>query len=613
MAFVQLYIDEFLSLNSPSYVSNYISISFFTLALTILSSFFIKFIFFNNKELPIVSFDVQIPEEAKPHWKGKRLPIPSLIDPNNPEIIQSYCPATGQYLGSFTSFNKTQIDQSINEALDAKKEWSNSTFKQRKRVLRSLSEYILKNQHSIARVACRDSGKTMIDASMGEIFVTLEKINWILKHGERILNNSNRPGPSNLLMFYKKAQIRYYPLNGLCAALISWNYPFHNLMGPIIASIFTGNAIIIKCSESVIWSSNIFIKIVKNCLIACNQNPNLVQLIYTWPNVADYFTSHPSLSHITFIGSRPVAHHVVKAASVSLTPVVLELGGKDPFIVLEDAKNLDQIASIIMRGSFQSAGQNCIGIERVIIVGDKNYNYLSNILFEKVKLLRLGSDIDQLEEIDMGAIITNQRFEDLELRLKKSVEKGAKILYGGHKYNHPNYPQGHYFSPTLIVDVTKDMDIATEENFAPILTILKADDTNDAIEIANSNEYGLGASVFGENWKNLNFVVDSLKSGNVAVNDFATFYLCQLPFGGCKGSGYGKFNGEEGLRGLCIEKSVCYDKFPFIKTQIPKPIDYPINDEKKAWNFVSSLSVSGYSTSLWSRAKSVVTLAKNAS
>lgn len=582
-----------------------------------------------------IKFEVPLPDEAKPHWKGKRLNPPTIIDPLDPDSIQCYCPATAQFLGKFKCSSKQDMDQAIKLARKAQQSWATTTFAQRRQVLRTLSQYILKHQEEIARIAARDTGKTALCASMGEILVTNEKLNWIIKHGAKALSPSKRPGPANLLMSYKGAEVRYEPLpTGVCAALISWNYPFHNLMGPLIAAIFAGNGIVIKCSEYVVWSSSHFLEIARAALQACGHDPDLVQLVYCWPNDADYFTSHPGLSHITFIGSRPVAHHVVKAASESLTPVVVELGGKDPFIVLDSAidssssasnsnsnsksksnDKLEAIASIIMRGTFQSSGQNCIGIERVIAT-PKVYTELKQILIKRIAELRLGSDIDQLEEIDMGGMISDTRFDQLEQIIATSVQQGAQLLHGGKRYTHPNYPQGHYFTPTLLADVTENMAIATDECFAPVLTLMPAKDVEHAIELANSTEYGLGASVFGgtgsKNWQICNYVANKLKAGNVAINDFATFYVCQLPFGGVKGSGYGKFGGEEGLRGLCVEKSVCYDKIPFVSTQIPKPLDYPIQDGKKAWEFVRALNVAGYSVSWWERIKGIGTLAQNA-
>lgn len=566
-----------------------------------------------------VKFSLPAPEAAQNNWKGKRSVSTNIWNPEEPNFIQCHCPATGQYLGSFPSKTEADIDEMVSKAGKAQSTWGNSDFSRRLRVLASLHDYILNNQDLIARVACRDSGKTMLDASMGEILVTLEKIQWTIKHGQRALQPSRRPGPTNFFMkWYKGAEIRYEPL-GVISSIVSWNYPFHNLLGPIIAALFTGNAIVVKCSEQVVWSSEFFVELIRKCLEACDEDPDLVQLCYCLPptendDSANYFTSHPGFKHITFIGSQPVAHYILKCAAKSLTPVVVELGGKDAFIVLDSAKNLDALSSIIMRGTFQSSGQNCIGIERVI-VSKENYDDLVKILNDRMTAnpLRQGSDIDHLENVDMGAMISDNRFDELEALVKDAVAKGARLLQGGSRFKHPKYPQGHYFQPTLLVDVTPEMKIAQNEVFGPILVMMKAKNTDHCVQLANSAPFGLGGSVFGADIKECNYVANSLQTGNVAINDFATFYVCQLPFGGINGSGYGKFGGEEGLLGLCNAKSVCFDTLPFVSTQIPKPLDYPIRNNAKAWNFVKSFIVGAYTNSTWQRIKSLFSLAKEAS
>ncbi|GMG46403.1 unnamed protein product [Ambrosiozyma monospora] len=346
---------------------------------------------------------------------------------------------------------------------------------------------------------------------------------------------------------------------------------------------------------------------------------DLVQLICCWGKDGDLVSGNSGFQHLTFIGSRPIAKRVVTKASEVLTPVVVELGGKDAVVICDDylkKKGIEGIASVLLRGTFQSAGQNCIGIERVIVSGDRdNYEKLVSLLQYRVDKLRVGSDIDQSEEIDMGAMIMGDpKFEELEGWIKEATEKGqGRLLAGGKRYNHPNYPQGHYFQPTLIVDLDPTATIATNEVFGPVLSVLYAENDEKAIELANSTPFGLGSSIFSTNFKHANELCKKLKVGNVAINDFATFYVCQLPFGGVKESGYGKFGGEEGLRGLCVEKSVCYDKTSLIQTAIPKVIDYPIANGKKAWKFVSSLNKGGYDHSILEKCKAIWSLAKNSS
>ena len=158
-------------------------------------------------------------------------------------------------------------------------------------------DYIIENQEDICRISCLDSGKTMIDASLGEILVTVEKLRWTILHGEKALRSSSRP--TNLLMAYKTNRVEYEPL-GVVAALVSWNYPFHNLIGPMISAIFAGNGIVVKASENTAWSASFFTLIVKGALQVCGHDPQLVQTVTCWPQTANHLTSHPSISHVTF-------------------------------------------------------------------------------------------------------------------------------------------------------------------------------------------------------------------------------------------------------------------------------------------------------------------------
>lgn len=151
-------------------------------------------------------------------------------------------------------------------------------------------------------------------------------------------------------------------------------------------------------------------------------------------------------------------------------------------------------------------------------------------------------------------MISGQRFTHLETLIKEAVRQGARLIHGGSRYQHPKYPHAHYFQPTLLADVTKDMQIAKEELFAPVALLMKVKSIDDAIEVANSTIYGLGGAIFGSNQKDVEKVLRGMETVGIAVNDFAVFYVCQLPFGGTKGSGYGRFMGIEGLRALCNAK-----------------------------------------------------------
>lgn len=365
-------------------------------------------------------------------------------------------------------------------------------------------------------------------------------------------------------------------------------------MNPIISTLFTGSALILKGSEQTAWSLLWSTSMARAALTACGHSANLIQPLVCWPATASHLTSHPSISHITFVGSRPVAHAVCASASKRLTPMVLELGGKDPAIILDDVENLERVASILMRGVFVSAGQSCVGIERIIAL-PRTYSTLVRILELRISSLRVGSALDDPEEVDVGAMISDAGFDRLERLIADAVAHGAKCLVGGQRYIHPQHPRGHYFSPSLLIDIVPSMRIAQEELFAPICLLMRADSIEHALAIANSTSYALGASVFGRNKADLNQIVHGVRAGMVSVNDFAVYYAVQLPFGGRDGSGYGRFAGEEGLRGLCNVKSICEDRWPgWISTAIPAALDYPVRNARKGWEVCRGLVELGY-------------------
>jgi len=213
-------------------------------------------------------------------------------------------------------------------------------------------------------------------------------------------------------------------------------------------------------------------------------------------------------------------------------------------------------------------------------------------------------------------MISDSSFASLEKNIADAVRDGARLLAGGTRHAHPDHPSGHYFTPTLLVDVTPEMTIAKEECFAPIMVLMRADSgsAEDILRVANAPDFGLGSSVFGsESDPRIPRIVRGLKVGMVAVNDFAAMYAVQLPFGGVGGSGYGRFAGEEGLRGLCNAKSICEDRMGWlgIHTAIPGPMQYPVKQQEKSWQFAKGVVEIGYGLTLWRKVKGVGEILRN--
>ncbi|KAL4945125.1 hypothetical protein BDV06DRAFT_185662 [Aspergillus oleicola] len=601
-----------------------------------LSAIFLGYLFIvGSRESPI-TFTVPQPAEIRDDWVGTKwedLPeggeARAVIEGQvrgqwNENLIMSYCPADGRVLGNgIKPATKDDVDRAVAAASKAQGQWANTTFAERRRVLRTLLKYVLEHQDEIVIAACLDSGKTKVDATFGETLVTAEKLKWTIDHGEKALTAESRP--TNFLMMYKKNMVTYEPL-GVVSACVSWNYPFHNFISPVISAIFAGNGIVVKPSEQTAWSSGYYLEIIRSALESCGHSRDLVQSVVCLPKVADILTSHPGIAQITFIGSKPVAHKVLESAAKALTPVTVELGGKDPSVILDDTRTISEvpsIASVLMRGVFQSAGQNCIGVERVIALPGIYESLLSTVT-TRIKTLRLGSiTLDTKPNAfgapDVGAMISPASFTRLESLIDDAVKQGARLITGGKRFLHQTHSLGHYFTPTLLADVTLDMAIAQTELFAPVFLMMRAESVDNAIDIANSTDYALGASVFGYNTRDVSLCVSQIKAGMVSVNDFGSYYAVQLPFGGVGGSGYGRFAGEEGLRGVSNIKAVCVDRFPrLMATRIPPRVDYPIwkgkdakNNGQGAFELCKGVVETGYQISLWGRVKGIGRLLGN--
>lgn len=548
------------------------------------------------------AIDVPVPPECDRGWTpATRLTTPTLRN-DNPKLINCYDPCTGGLLGSGVSkvMSREEVVTAVQHARAAQQQWMTTSFHQRRLVLKALLDYVVANQEVICRVAARDTGKTMVDGSFGEVLTTCEKLAWTIENGERVLQPEYRA--VGMIMMHKLARVEYQPL-GVLGAIIPWNYSFHNMLGPIISALFSGNAIVIKVSEHACWSSEFYGKIVKEILKSLGHSPDLVQIVTGFGETGSALTTS-GVDKLTFIGSPEVGKLVMRDASSTLTPVLLELGGKDAAVVCEDC-DYNQVVQLALRGTFQNCGQNCIGLERV--VGLKGvYDRLVADMSKHVTSLTQGPPLEG--DFDCGAMtMGTTQIEGIQKLVDDAVAKGARLIAGG--CMNTKYGSRAFFQPTLLVDVTTDMLIAKKEVFGPVMVIMRAEDDNDAIRIVNSSEYGLGSSVFSLNKSRAEAIACRIHAGMCNMNDFGVNYLCQaLPFGGVKISGFDRFAGVEGLRGCCNVRSVTLDRFPGIRTTIPPPLQYPV--KASGFEFSKGLITMFYGNGLLQRFDGLITLIK---
>lgn len=514
---------------------------------------------------------INVPRPNLTLASAKRAPEPLKPSlPDQPGVIQCFDKGLNVPLGTVKVVTPDQLAVIVGKARKAQVAWAASSFSTRRKLLFSLLDYVVKHHKFICETSAVECGKTMVDGTFGEILTTLEKLTWTATHGESVLADEYRS--VGLITMHKHAVVRYVPF-GVIGAIVSWNYPFHNIWGPMISALFSGNAFVGKVSEFSSYYASYYESIVKEALRSLGYSPDLVTFATGFAETGSALVS--LVDKVTFIGSPGVGKLVMKRASETLTPVVLELGGKDPAIVCEDA-DLNQVVHVILRGTFQNCGQNCVGLERVV-VHHSIHDKLVAMLKPYIENMTQGPTLDPNNPgtvCDLGAMtMGTASVVKIQKLLDETVAAGAKLVVGG------KATKAGFFPPTLITNVTSKMPIAVDEVFGPILVLMTFRTDDEAIALVNDCPYGLGSSVFSNNVQRAKYIGQRLHTGMMNVNDFGINYLCQsLPFGGCKISGFDRFAGIEGLRGNCIPRAETYDRIPGVKTAVPPALQYPLKE-----------------------------------
>ncbi|HZO15778.1 MAG TPA: aldehyde dehydrogenase family protein [Polyangiaceae bacterium] len=471
-----------------------------------------------------------------------------------PDTIACVEPATRETLGSVIVSDARAVRQAVDKARRAQRSWRGTSFAERRRVLGRLLDRILEDDERLVELVSRDCGKTRENALMGDIWPVCEKLRWALAYGEKHL----RPEKvSSGILMHKRARLEFHPL-GVIGAIVPWNYPLQNIVSPAISALLAGNGYVVKPSEWVAWSSQSFVELLWDALEAEGHDRDLVQLVNGYAETGRALIEAP-VDGLVFIGSVENGKRVLETAARQLIPVVLELGGKDPFIVCEDA-DLDAAAHAAMTGTFINCGQNCVASERILLREEIAPRFES-IVAEVTRNLRQGGPLDG-EIVDVGAMATPLQVDVVDRLVRRAVAQGARVVVGGERVRRD---RGEYFAPTVLADVTPDMDIMKEETFGPVMLLCRVKSDEEAIAVANGTAFGLGSSVFSANRERARRIAAEVHAGMAAINDYGgmTYMAPELTFGGVKHSGFGRMNGREGLRAMCNVKAVLDDRLPF--------------------------------------------------
>jgi acyl-CoA reductase-like NAD-dependent aldehyde dehydrogenase len=457
-------------------------------------------------------------------------------------------PATGAVLSTIPILGALELAQLAATAREAQPQWAAIGFASRARVMRRAQKWILDNAERVLDTVVSETGKTYEDAQLADLGYTSVALGFWAKQAERYLADERVPSWNNPLAVGKKLVLRYEP-HGLVGVIGPWNYPIVNAFGDCIPALMAGNTVILKPSEVTPLSSLLMAEMLRECGL-----PEGVFAVAT----GDGSTGAALIAQVDcvmFTGSTRTGTAVMKAAAERLVPCYLELGGKDPMVVCADA-DVERAANAASFYSMNNAGQVCISVERCYVEEPVYDEFVAKVT-KTVRGLRQGASTEP-GSVDVGAVIFPPQLDVVEAHVQDAVDKGAKVLTGGHGHS----DRGRFYEPTVLVDVDHTMKIMQEETFGPTLPIMKVASAEEGIRLANDSDYGLQASVWTKDLKRGEQLARRIQAGSVCVNDVQTNYLAlNLPMGGWKSSGIGTRHGANGIRKYCKTQSLLVTRF----------------------------------------------------
>lgn len=449
--------------------------------------------------------------------------------------IQSINPATGKLEKTYEAFSTDKITSLIDAADIEFKNWKNVSFADKKILMNNAAKVLRTKKDLLGKIITAEMGKP-IKQSIAEV----EKCAWVCEYYAE--NSESILQKEIINTDASESYVQFDPL-GIVLAVMPWNFPFWQVFRFAAPALMAGNVALLKHASNVPMCS---IEI-ENVFTEAGFPKNVFTNLLTESSQVKAILENPKVKAATLTGSEYAGSMVAQTCGKQLKKTVLELGGSDPFIVLEDA-DLSVAVKTAVVARIINNGQSCIAAKRFIVV-ENVYDKFSEMFIEEMKKLKVGDPMNF--ETDLGPIAREDLLYELEHQVKKSVESGAKILIGGKRI----LRDGFYFEPTIISDVNPQMPAYHEEIFGPVATLIKAKDENDAIRIANDSEFGLGASIWSSNIQKAKLLATQIESGSVFINGMVKSDP-RLPFGGIKKSGYGRELSHYGIKEFVNIKTV---------------------------------------------------------
>ncbi|MDX1584487.1 MAG: aldehyde dehydrogenase family protein [Thermoanaerobaculia bacterium] len=461
--------------------------------------------------------------------------------PTTPPTVVSRDPVSGEVWAEFPSANEERVGKVVEETRKAASSWKNRPLAERRAVLARFRRIVVERRTAIADVISRETGKSTTEAFF-EIFGTAELARYYAKISPRILKARTRRS-SNLAVWRKRIRTVPEPY-GVIAAITPWNYPFFLASGLVIPALVSGNGFILKPSELTPSCG----ELIRDLMIESGIPESVLQVVQGTGSTGSALIES-GIDKVFFVGSQATGRKVAAKASETMTPYVLELGGSDPAIVLDDA-HLPTAASGIAWGRFANAGQTCVAPKRIFVVESVFDEFLGH-------LKKVVQKIEAEARDEIGPVITPDQRALLDEQLDDAVELGARVAAGSTTASDETR-----FSPVVLVGVRPGMRVLDEETFGPILPVVSVRDEQDAIERANATQFGLSASIWSRDVERATRIAQRIDAGSVTINDSVVVaLLADISYGGVKSSGTGRTHGEDGLRECIRSRSIVIDRF----------------------------------------------------
>jgi acyl-CoA reductase-like NAD-dependent aldehyde dehydrogenase len=461
-------------------------------------------------------------------------------------------PATGEVLREFESADAAQVNVAVGRARVAQPAWQAYSIAKRLAIVRQFQELLNDRKRHIAETITLEAGKPAAEALLTEVLVVLDAARFLLQETGSLLRDEPMHHGS-LATKAKRGRIVREPF-GVIGIISPWNYPFSIPATETLAALVAGNAVVLKPSELTPLSALEIAKLLADAGLP----PDVFQII-VGEGATGAALVESGIDKLVFTGSVATGRKTAEKAGARLLPVVLELGGKDPMIVLDDA-DLDVASSGAVWGALVNAGQTCLSVERCYIHRNIYEPFIAACL-KKTRQLRIGNGMDP--QTDVGPLIHERQVRMVVQHVEDARARGARVLCGGERLSSlgPNF-----YAPTVLADATQEMKIMQEETFGPVLPAMPFDSDAEAVRLANDSAYGLAASVWTRDRSRSEFIARQLNAGTVMINDAVScFGISEAPHGGVKASGIGRTHGRFGLEEMLRVKYVDSDLLPHVK------------------------------------------------